>query len=135
MILVDTSVLVDFLKGRENGAVSALARIIERGIPFGINDYIYQEILQGARTIEEFDLLKAYFETIPFYSLKYDRESFEKAAQLNMICRQSGVTVRSTIDLLIAQIALENDLFLLHNDNDFTNISQVVRELKIYEIS
>jgi predicted nucleic acid-binding protein len=44
-------------------------------------------------------------------------------------------TVRSTIDLLIAQIAVENNLFLFHNDNDYTNISKLYKNLKIYEAS
>ena len=48
------------------------------------------------------------------------------------MCRKQGYTIRSTIDLIIAQIAIENDLFLLHNDRYFDNISQVIKELKIY---
>jgi predicted nucleic acid-binding protein len=49
-----------------------------------------------------------------------------------MNCRKKGITIRSTIDLIIAEIAIENDLYLFHNDNDFTNISKVYKNLKIY---
>jgi len=49
-----------------------------------------------------------------------------------MNCREKGVTVRSTVDLLIAEIAIENDLYLFHNDNDYTNIAKVYKNLKIY---
>jgi len=52
---------------------------------------------------------------------------------LNFVCRKSGITVRSTIDLLIAQIAIENNLFLLHSDKDFDFIASVIKELKIYK--
>lgn len=135
MILVDTSVLIDYLKGNVNKAVSSLDKIIENGIPYGINELIFQEILQGARSMKEFHILKKYFETIPFYYLKFGKESYEKAAQINILCRQSGVTVRSTIDLLIAETVLENNLFLLHNDNDFTNMAKIIKELKIYQIT
>jgi len=37
------------------------------------------------------------------------------------------------VNLLIAQTAIENDLFLLHNDSDFTNKAKAIKELKIYE--
>ena len=102
MILVDTSVLIDFLKGRANERVSAFSEILDRRLPFGINEFICQEILQGAATAAEFDKLKEYLETIPFYRLKEGKGSFEKAAYLNIACCKSGITIRSTIDLLIA---------------------------------
>jgi len=132
MILVDTSVLIDFLKGTDNDAVRTLDNILEMGISYGINEFIYQEVLQGARTVEEFDRLKEYLETMSFYSLKSGKESYERAALLYFNCRRAGITIRSTIDLLIAQTAIENDLYLLHNDNDFTNMGKAVSDLKFY---
>jgi hypothetical protein len=131
MILVDTSVLIDFLKGTKNSKTEVLDQIIENQVPFGINKYIYLEILQGAKTEKEFNLLKNYFETIQIYDLLYETESFEKAAFLKFICKSKGITVRSTIDLLIAETAIENNLFLLHNDNDFDGLASVIPELKI----
>ncbi len=132
MILVDTSVLIDFLKGVSNEAVALFDDILSKQIPYGINKFIYLEILQGAKNQNEFNKLKLYLETIPFYDLPDRKESYEKAAYLNVICRQSGVTVRSTIDLLIVQTVIENGLYLLHKDNDFVNIAKVVPKLKIY---
>ena len=52
---------------------------------------------------------------------------------LHVVCKQKGITIRSTIDLLIAETAIENDLYLLHNDNDFQLMSKVVKNLKIYD--
>lgn len=49
MILVDTSVLIAFLKGIENEKVKKFEEAIQNNIPFGINNFIYQEILQGAK--------------------------------------------------------------------------------------
>jgi predicted nucleic acid-binding protein len=133
MILVDTSVLIDYLKGKENGAVATFEKILEKHLPYGINELIYLEVLQGSRTQDEFNKLQEYLETIPFYCLTSGKESYERTARLNFNCRRDGVTVRSTIDLLIAQTAIENDLFLLHNDSDFTNMAKTIKELKLYE--
>jgi len=47
-------------------------------------------------------------------------------------CRKKGITIRSTLDLIIAEIAIENDLYLLHDDIDFANIAKAVKNLKIY---
>ena len=132
MILVDTSVLIDYLKGTGNSATEKLQELLDRSVPFGINSLIFQEVLQGARDENEFRKLKEYLETLDFYELKNGRTSFEQAAYINFICRRSGVTVRSTIDLLIAQTAIEYGIPLLHNDHDFNRIAGVVKELMIY---
>lgn len=132
MILVDTSVLISYLKNRKNKSSEQFEYILDRKIPYGINMFIYQEVLQGARNIAEYNLLKEYFETVPFYYLKHDKNSYEQAARMNIQCRAKGITVRSTIDLLIAQTAIENDLYLLHDDNDFTVMSKIITELKLY---
>ena len=132
MVLVDTSVLIDYLKGIDTDGTRHFDKIIDSNIPYGINDYVYQEILQGARTEAEFEKLKDYFETIPFYYLKFGKESYERAALLNYRCRKRGMTIRSTIDLLIAEIAIENELYLLHSDSDFDNIAKVSKVLKLY---
>ena len=132
MILVDTSVLISYLKNRKNKSSEQFEYILDRKIPYGINMFIYQEVLQGARNIAEYNLLKEYFETGPFYYLKHGKNSYEQAARMNIQCRAKGITVRSTIDLLIAQTAIENDLYLLHDDNDFTAMSKIITELKLY---
>ena len=132
MVLIDTSVLIDFLRNRANEKTELLEEILARRIPWGINDFIYQEILQGAKSETEFESLKEYFETVPFYFLRQGKASYERAALLNVRCRKSGVTIKSTIDLLIAETAIENDISLLHNDNDFDNMKKVVTELRFY---
>lgn len=133
MILVDTSVFIGYLKGQNNKSTETLDYILESKIPYGINGFIYQEILQGSRNIQEFSTLKEYFETIPLYNLQYGKESYERASMINILCKQKGITIRSTIDLLIAETAIENNLYLLHNDNDFKYMSKIIKELKIYQ--
>ncbi len=132
MILVDTSVLIPFFKGQDNEDVQRLKTILHQGIPFGINPFIFQEVLQGSASEKEFMVLKRYLETQRFYHLKHPVESFAKAAKLCTDGRNRGITIRSTIDCVIAETALEHDLFLLHDDKDFDEIAQIV-SLKIYK--
>ena len=132
MILVDTSVLIDFLRGRSNQVTESFEQVLSDGLPFGINVYIYQELLQGAATQRDFETMRQYLDTQIFYPLGAGTESYAGAARIYFDCRRAGVTVSSTIDCLIAQTALENNLFLLHNDRDFNRIADVVKDLKIY---
>jgi len=132
MILVDTSVLIGFFKGLNNDSNEKMNYITDHEIPYGICHYVYQELLQGAANKQEYELLKEYLSTLPFYGLRYEKESYENAALMYIDCRKRGITVRSTIDFLIAEIAIENDLYLFHNDNDYTNISKICKKLKIY---
>jgi predicted nucleic acid-binding protein len=131
VILVDTSVLIDYLGGKDNRPVSRFEHILEHNIPFGINSFIYQEVLQGVKTEKDFEQVKDYLDTQRFYSLKDPRESYAAAAKIYFQCRKKGVTIGSTIDCLIIQTAIEHDLFLLHNDADFDNARKVV-SYKVY---
>ena len=125
MILVDTSVLIDYLRGKDSQPAQRLADIIDRDIPFGISPAIFLEVLQGAATQKDFDLLKEYLGSLPFYDLRDIRESAARAAKMDVDLRRKGIAVKSTIDFLIAQTAIDNDLYLLHNDADFDRIMQV----------
>jgi predicted nucleic acid-binding protein len=60
------------------------------------------------------------------------KESYEAAAHSYFRCRRAGLTIRSTIALIIAQVAIENDLVLLHDDEDFPAIAKVVKEQRLY---
>ncbi len=127
MVLVDTSVMIAFLKGIENAAVDKFSALLDSGIPFGINSVIYLEILQGVRNVREFNTVKKYLGNQRFYELKDIRKSYELAAMIYYKCRKKGITVSSTIDCLIAQTAIENNLILLHDDKDYEKIAKVVK--------
>jgi predicted nucleic acid-binding protein len=131
VILVDTSVLIDYLKGKDSPQALKLADIIDRGIPFGICPVIYLEVLQGAATKQDFDLLKEYLGSLPLCDLRDARESAARAAAISFELRREGMAVKSTIDFLIAQTAIDNDLYLLHNDADFDRMARVA-PLKIW---
>lgn len=124
MILVDTSVLIDYLQGAPSPGAESFERILEMRVPFGINEFIYLETLQGCRSEKDFKKLKDYLDTQIFYGFKGGRESYAAAAKMHMDLRRKGVTVGGSIDCLIAQTAMENDLFLLHSDSDFDRIGE-----------
>jgi hypothetical protein len=96
----------------------------------GITDLIYMEILQGAKSESAFKKLQRYFSTQKFYRFADPQSSYEKAASLYLSCRRQGITVRSSIDCLIAQCALENELILLHHDRDYKNLQKIMPRLK-----
>ena len=132
MILVDTSVFIGYFKKSRGTPYDKMEYIIDADIPYGICNYIYLELLQGAGNQHEYKLLKEYLGTLPFYDLLYGKQSFENAALLYSACRKNGITPRGTLGIIITEIALENNLYLLHDDIDFTNISKVHKHLKIY---
>jgi predicted nucleic acid-binding protein len=131
MVLVDTSILIDFLRGADNAAVRRFQQILDSNIPFGISPLTYLEVLQGTRTDKDYATVKSYLETHRFFSLLDEKESYAAAARIYFDCRRKGITINSTVDCLIAQTAIENDLTLLHNDADFDRMRRVA-PLKIY---
>lgn len=131
MYLVDTSVWLDFFRNRSTQAVSQLEEILEENLPFGITSVIYQEVLQGADSLRDFSKLQEYLATQKFYHPQDPILSYEQAANLYFTCRRQGITIRGTIDCLIAQIAIEHQLRLLHNDRDFSQIAKVNNKLKL----
>lgn len=130
MYLVDTSVWIDYIQGRDTPAVQLLDELLLNPLAVNLNDQIYLEILQGARSKEAFDTLQLYFSGQRFSIFEDSRESHANAARIYFDCRRNGITVRSSIDCLIAQCALENELVLLHHDSDYTKMQSVVPELK-----
>lgn len=134
MFLVDTSVWVSFLRGDATPQVRALKDLLSGDEIVGIAPIILQEILQGADSTERFEKWRKYFADLFCYVPRDPVESHVAAARLFQHCRKTGKTPRSSSDCLIAQIAIEHGLALLHNDRDFDSIAGVVAQLKIYSV-
>jgi len=126
--------MINYLKGVLNDKTDTLQKIIDQRIPYSISPYTYQEVLQGARNEAEFAQLKAYFSTLRIIFLPDDIKTYERAARLFFDLRRNGVTIRSTIDILIALTAIENELSLLHDDRDFDLFSEKIAALKVLRI-
>jgi predicted nucleic acid-binding protein len=133
LILIDTSAFIEFLNHTGSTFDREIEFLLSNDEDIAIADIIMTEILQGIRDDREMKEIKKSLLAFPIYSLK-NVNSYIAAAELYRKCRKKGVTIRSTVDLFIAQIVLENDLILLHNDSDFQNISKVC-SLKLYKLS
>lgn len=131
MYLVDTSVWVDYLREKDTEGTRLFSEVLDRGYPFGITPEIYQEVLQGASSKDDFEQLAEYLGTQRFYLPEGAVESYREAARIYFRCRRVGVTVRSTVDCIIARILIEKNLVLLHNDGDFLNMARVIPELRL----
>lgn len=131
MILVDTSVWIDYLRGSKTWAIRTLDQVMLDEMPFAITGVIYQEILQGADSDKSYSRLAEYFGTQRFLHPIDPVESHALAAEIYRRCRRAGVTIRSTLDCLIAQIAIEHGAGLLHDDRDFVQMASVVSELEL----
>lgn len=133
MILVDTSVIIGYLKGSESDKVLLLHEILERKAPYGISAFTYQEVLQGARDEAEWETLHEYLSTQEIYYLTPFVDTFTKGARLYYDLRRNGITPRSIIDLLIVLTALEHELALLHDDRDFDIIADHISGLRVLD--
>ena len=131
-VLVDTSVWIDHLRGADNPPARALEELLAGEDIVGTAPIIVQEILQGADSDERFEKWRRSFADLWCYGMADPLATHLSAARLYRLCRRAGATPRSSNDCLIAQIAIENDLALLHNDRDFDRIARAVPRLKLY---
>ena len=117
MIIVDTSAWIEYFRNGVPPVVQAVDAGLSRNF-VAIGDLIYCEVMQGIGIKREQDMISSLFLALP----KYEMVGFhhaEKSAQHYRLLRSKGVTVRKTIDVLIATFCIENDFQLLHNDRDF----------------
>ena len=131
MILVDTSVWVGYLRGDERPAVARLEVLLERGVPVAVTSIVAQELLQGVAMPEAFERLERYLASQRRVELSDPWLGAVEAARIYGACRAAGVTIRSSVDCLIARIVIEHDLALLHDGGDFEDIARVVPELRL----
>jgi predicted nucleic acid-binding protein len=123
MILVDTSVWIDFLRGVDSSERRLLHKLIEDEEDIALTGIILTEILQGVKEEKQFNVIRDYLMELPIYEPK-NSFTYADAAYLYRECRKKGKTIRSTIDCLIAAICLENDLTILHKNTDYDGIGE-----------
>jgi hypothetical protein len=131
VILVDTSVVIDYLKGKQTQKSELFDRIIDTDLDFCISVLTYQELLQGAKNDKEFEQIKSFFATGIILPLPTDKRFFEQSAQMYFTLRRQGKTVRSTIDTIIAAQAVSGGYILLHDDRDYDVIAETFADIKI----
>jgi predicted nucleic acid-binding protein len=122
ILLVDTSVWIDFFRGRSVSHVNALEQSLQAGDDICVCGLILTEVLQGIRSDVDYRKTATYFRSLIFLPMGYP--TFVRAAEIYRAIRRNGVTVRRSMDCLIAATAIEHDVFLLHNDRDFDPIEK-----------
>jgi hypothetical protein len=135
VLLVDTSVWIDHIRGSRTRAVTALDRALVQEAEVALTEWIYLELLQGARSKHAFAKLKRYFSPYPVLRPTRGLETFAAAADLYRRCREQGVTPRSAGDCLIAVVAVEHGVPLLHSDRDFVHIAEVESRLVLVKLT
>jgi len=131
LLLVDTSVWIDFLAPHATRAVTYFREQLDKRQTCALSELIYLEVLQGIREPATARKVAAYLRGQLFLYPRHELQTYEAAADLYRRCRAAGITVRSTIDCLVAQITIEYGATLLHNDRDYERIAQVEPRLKL----
>jgi predicted nucleic acid-binding protein len=128
MIFVDSSVWIDYFNGRITKQTNILDSLVGDELII-VGDIILTEVLQGFRRDKDFNKAR---ELLDCFILKemLGMDVAVESAKNYRILRKKGVTVRKTIDVIIATFCIENDLPLLHSDKDF-NIMEKHLALKV----
>lgn len=122
-MLVDTSVWIDYFNGHHCAQADRLAAAIAYGEAIALPGLVLTEILAGLRSDAEADKILRLLDAFG-PGPEPTRTDHVAAARLYRLCRSKGITIRSTIDCLIAQLCLRDGLALLTRDRDFTGIAR-----------
>jgi predicted nucleic acid-binding protein len=117
MTLVDTTVWIDYFRNRSTPETDWLDREVSRQ-RLGLTDLILCEVLQGIARPREFDRTRAVLQQFEIYSTGGIHLAVTSAQNYQTL-RLQGVTIRKTIDCLIASFCLLQGHTLLHNDRDY----------------
>jgi predicted nucleic acid-binding protein len=131
MLLVDSSVWIDWLRGADTDAVRFVQER-EAHEELALTQMIYLEVLQGVSSEKQFAATRRVLGAQTVLQPLDTLETFESAAQLYRSARKKGFTIRKSTDCLIAAIALEQGAMLVHNDRDFLALAQVASPLLVY---
>ena len=122
MIVVDSSVWIDYFNGTETSETTLLDSIL--GVnPIVVGDLILTEVLQGFRNDRDYRRARIALQTLIFEPM-VGRDIALASARNFRVLRARGITVRKTIDLFIATFCMENGHHLLHSDRDFDPIRE-----------
>jgi predicted nucleic acid-binding protein len=119
MILVDTSIWVRWFRGGTipRPSPNEMARIVTCAP-------ILQELLQGFKDIPTYGQIRSELLALPRLTDPMPIEAHLEAAEIYRLAKRKGFTIRSSIDCLIAAIAIREDVPVMHDDRDFDVIAR-----------
>ncbi len=130
MVLVDTSVFIEFFNGNKNSITKSLIGLLQSEENICICGIIYQEVLQGIKSNKDYKEIKSVLDEFAY--INFNEKYFLSSVLLYRSLRAKGITIRKSLDVLIATIAIDNNIPILHNDKDFSHIASASK-LKIYQ--
>ena len=117
MIMVDSSVWIDYFTGVINKQTDTLDKIL--GLrPIAVSDLILTEVLQGFRRDQDYEAAKTLFDDLTVFEMLGKNMALKSAENFRAL-RIKGVTIRKTADVIIASFCIERKLPLLFSDKDF----------------
>ena len=121
MILVDSSVWIDYFNGKRSWQTDLLDNYLS-DVPIIMGDLILTEVLQGFKSDKDFKTAKSFLSLLPFRQMGGYNVAIQSAQNYRRL-RKAGITVRKTIDVIIATFCIIDGLTLLHDDRDFNPIA------------
>ena len=132
-LMVDTSVWIDGFNPKiKNPEKEALKKLIQDDYPIFLCPVIYQEVLQGIREEKTFEHIKNILQQYRMINIDILYVT-NYAIDLYRYLRKKGITIRKSVDCLIASYAILTNMPIMHNDSDFTLIARESK-LKIYKV-
>lgn len=125
MIVADTSAWVEYLRATESPVHRTLRRIISDDEDLRLTEVVIMELLAGARSPRHERELRLRLAPFPVLALR-GTDSYDAAAGTWRACRRAGRTLRTLLDCLVAQAAMEAGAAVLHDDRDFEAIAEHV---------
>jgi len=117
LIFVDSSVWVDYFNGRQSAETDHLDSLLGKE-PVGLGDVVLIEVLQGFKSDHDYGIAKDLLTSLSIFTLGGQEIAIRSADNFRLL-RKKGITVRKTIDVLIATFCISKRLPLLHSDKDF----------------
>lgn len=117
MILVDSSVWIDYFNGKISPQTDYLDAIVGKEVII-IADIVFIEVLQGFKNDSDYAKAKEMLELFPMVNI-LDKDVALKCIAMYRDLRQKGITIRKTIDIIIATYCIINNIALLQSDRDF----------------
>jgi predicted nucleic acid-binding protein len=132
-LIVDSSVWIDGFNPRiQTPEKELLKQLIVNDYPIYLCPIIYQEVLQGVKEDKTFEEMKFILQQYRMVDIDLI-DATNYAIDLYRHLRKKGITIRKSIDCLISSYAILGNMYILHNDKDFTQIAKESK-LKIYNV-
>lgn len=131
MIVVDTSVWIDVINDVETSEATRCVELLEDGAPVALTDVVFTEVLQGFRTEREASRVERHLRAFPLLRLE-TLDDFGLAARLYREARRAGITIRKTLDCLIAAPCVREGVPILHSDDDFDRLASCT-QLEVFK--